>query len=41
MLACASYDFMKLMVVELNHKISEIESETGTEPDGEPRPPPR
>lgn len=26
LLACASYDFMKLMVVELQHKINQIES---------------
>jgi len=41
LLACASYDFMKLMVVELNHKINEIEAQGGTDKDGEPRPPPR
>ena len=45
LLACASYDFMKLMVVELQHQITEIESrgsgETGLTGGGEPRPPPR
>ena len=44
LLACASYDFMKLMVVELKHKIQEIEARgaAGGEGEGaEPRPPPR
>jgi len=43
LLACASYDFMKLMVVELQHKINQIESGGSGERDkpGEPRPPPR
>ena len=42
LLACASYDFMKLMVGELKHKINEIESRVGEEDEeGKPRPPPR
>jgi len=46
LLACASYDFMKLMVVELQHQITEIESggsskAEGSGVGGEPRPPPR
>ena len=43
LLACASYDFMKLMVVELQHKINQIESGGSGERDkpGESRPPPR
>ena len=40
LLACASYDFMKLMVGELKHKINEIESPVADEA-GMPRPPPR
>ena len=46
LLACASYDFMKLMVVELQHKVNEIESRNTEEraedeEGGRPCPPPR
>ena len=48
-LACASFDYMKLMVVELQHQLAELEEAERTaataadqETDGgEPKPPPR
>lgn len=51
-LACASFDYMKLMVVELQHQLAELEEAeraaataaadaSGTGTEEEPKPPPR
>lgn len=40
-LACAGYDYMKLMVAELQRQLDAVEEETVTVPEEPPVPPPR
>ena len=40
-MACASFDYMKLMVVEMQQQLNELEDRERAEGGGDPKPPPR